>query len=183
MKKILLFAMMPLVLAVSCAPEPKKELPPVEGAYTAELIYSNSGLTADSSTVVTPVTLNAKEDSRVKYELVFSPSCRVTTKDGYTQMVLEPTAYIKSVSTYKTARIICDFYALKGTNYGVYPNKEGTGDKLDYHETSITPTFNDDSSAVYEYEVNSADWLIKNEDEFKKPSFYKITFVFQFEGE
>lgn len=181
MKKHLLLALIPLFLMAGCADEPGDELPPAdEKSYTAKLTADNSTLTKDDSSEVIQVEIASNEDENVKYKFEITPPCYLNTKSTVANQIgVKPGAMIRSASSYTVEKITVDFFGGKGTNYQVFNNVEHSGDPLEYHESSITPTDPDDSGKVYEYAVNSTGWCLFNHTEANKPSFYYISVVFK----
>lgn len=182
MKKLFLFALLPLVMAVSCAPEAKKPLPPVgEDTYTVVLDAASSTLTTDDSVGTIAIELHAQEDASVVYQLeIVSPCYLKTVNDGtrdYTEIIMKEGSLFRSKSTYKVDRLILDIYEGQGINYEVYNNVAGTGAKLDEHESTVTSVYAADSGAVYEYEVDSTEWSVRRVA--RKPGIYSVTIVFE----
>lgn len=181
MKKHLLLALLPLMLATGCKDEPAAPLPPAsEGTYTVKLTADNSTLTTDDSTEAIQVELSSNEDANVKYKFEITAPCYLNTKSAVSNQIgVKPGAMIRSVSTYQVEKITVDFFASKGQNYQVFNNVERTGDPLEAHVTNMTPVDPSDGGAVYEFSVNSNGWCIYNHTEFNKPSFYYISVVFK----
>ena len=182
MKKLFLFTLLPLVMAVSCAPEAKKPLPPVgENTYTVVLDATSSTLTTDDSTSLIEVELHAKEDDSVTYKVEIGAPCYLkTVTDGvnnYTEIIMKEGSFFRSKSDYKVDRLIVDMYNGQGINYEVYNNVAGTGTKLDEHESTVTPVYAADDGAVYEYEVDSTEWSVRRIA--RKPGIYSVTIVFE----
>ena len=177
MKKLLF--VLPALLLVGCAPAAERQLPPVDPtSYTVKLDASNSTLTADDSTGAIQVELKAQEDESIVYKLEIGAPCYIKTVDSYQEIIMKGGAYFKSVSSYKVSRLICDIYEGKGINYEVHNKADGSGEALARHESSIEPVYEEDSGAVYEYEVNSTEWSITNTTNYK-PAFYSVTIVFE----
>ena len=181
MKKYLLLALLPLILATGCMEEPGEPLPPPsEGTFTVKLTADNSTLTTSDSTEPIQVELPSNEDANVKYKFEITAPCYLNTKSSVSNQIgVKPGAMIKSVSTYKVEKITVDFYATKGQNYQVFNSVERTGDPLEAHVTNMTPVDPSDGGAVYDFEINSNSWCIFNHTEFNKPSFYYISVVFK----
>ena len=184
MFKKLLLAVIPAMMLAGCAPEAQPQLPPVEGnTFTVVLDASNSTLTTADSDSLIAVELHAKEDDSITYQLEIGAPCYLkTVSDGtnnYTEIILKEGAFIRSKSEYKVQRLILDIWKGQGINYEVFPNADGTGTKLVEHTSEITPVYEADNGAVYEYEVNSTGWDIVRFD--RKPGIYSVTIVFEIE--
>lgn len=184
MKKHLLFAL-PILLLCGCA-EPAAEalsessLEEGESRYTATLTADKSTLTSSDSTEAFKVEIASEEDVNVKYEFEISAECYLNTKSSVANQIgVRPGASIKSSSKYEVEKITVDFYGGKGINYQVFNNTDHSGEPLQYHETSITPTDPDDYGTVYDYAINSTGWCLFNHTENNKPSFYYISVVFK----
>ena len=179
MKKLLV--LLPLVLlAAACGPTPKEPLPPTpEQSYSSKLTPEKTTITTDDSTEATRAVVASEEDESVTYEFELSADIYLNTKSSVAnQFGVKPGASIKSVSTYTVDRIIVDFYGSKGVNYDVFANAEGTGTKLESHESTIAPADPNDGGQVLEYAINGTAWCLKNNTEFNKPSFYSITVIY-----
>ena len=181
MKKVLLFALLPLLFATGCQKEPGAPLPgPSEGSYTVKLTADNSTLTTEDSTSAIQVEIASNEDENVKYKFEITAPCYLNTKSSVSNQIgMKPGAMIKSVSTYTVEKITIDFYASKGQNYQVFNNVDKTGNPQEAHVTNMTPTDPNDGGAVYDFSINSTGWCIYNHTEFNKPSFYYISVVFK----
>jgi len=178
MKKLLVLIPF-LLVAAACGSKPKEPLSPTEASYNAKLTPELSTLTSDDSTEKVSVSIASNEDANVKYDMEIGNPCYLKTlSNGLKEIIVKPGAYIKSVSEYKVDRIIVDFFAGKGVNFGVYASADGSGDALEYHESSIAPVYPEDNGVVYEYAINGNAWCLKNNTEFNKPAFYSITVVF-----
>lgn len=168
-----------LLLIPSCGKKPAEPLPPTEATYNAKLTPEVSSLTDTDSTEKVSVSVPSNEDANVKYDLEIGNPCRLKTlANGLKEIVVNPGAYIKSVSEYKVDRLIVDFYNGKGVNFSVYANAEGSGEALTYHESQAASVYPEDHGVVYEYAINGSAWYLKNITEFNKPAFYSITVVF-----
>lgn len=182
MKK-LLFALLPLVLSVSCAPEPEKPLPPApENVYTAVLNPSVSTLTHDDSTENITLNLESQEDSEVTYSLMIGAPCYI--HNSFDEILIKGDGFFKSVSTYHVDRLIIDCYGGQVGIFDVYPNVEGTGSKVEYHESAVQPIDPQGGGQVFEYPINSNGWLIKRTSgllDKQKPGIYSVTVVFEIE--
>lgn len=181
MKKLLVLALLPILFMTGCAKEPGEELPPPsESSYTVKLTADNSTLTTSDSSESIQVELASQEDSNVKYKFEITAPCYLNTKSSVANQIgVKPGAMIKSVSEYTVEKITVDFYGGKGINFQVFNNTTHTGDALEYHASSITPTDPSDSGTVYEYAINANGWCLYNHTEFNKPSFYYISVVFK----
>ena len=178
MKKILF--VLPLVMLLgACAKEAQSQLPSVEEkSYTAKLDPNNSTLTTDDSSAAIQVEIASNEDSEVKYKFEIGAPCYLKTlSNNLQEIIIKQNAYIKSVSEYKVDRIIVDFFNGKGVNFNVYANKDGTGDPLEYHESSVAPVYPEDSGKVYEYAINGNEWSLTNTTNYK-PAIYSLSVVF-----
>ena len=118
MKK--LFLLIPLILvAVGCAPEPEKELDPIDTSnsevtyYTAKLTPENSLVTADDTTANYTVHIPSVEDPSTVYDIEIGAPMYLSTKAH--EFIMKPGSYLKSVSTFTVDRIIVDFFGSKGT--------------------------------------------------------------------
>ena len=179
MKKLLLF-IIPMMLMASCAPEAKGTLPTIPaGSYTAILNPETSTLTKDDSTKPISVNLKSEENKDATYSLELGAPFYLHASEP--EFVLVGDAYIKSVSTYKVDRLIVDFFGKKGTFFDVYASNDGSGNKIDYHESTVKPYDEEDGGKVYEYPIDSNGWMIKNGTTDRKPAFYSITIVFTVE--
>ncbi len=178
----MLFVLPLLALLAGCAPEPKEKLPDVpSGSYTVTLEPTSSTLTSDDSTGPITVTLSAKEDSSVKYQVEIGAPCYIKTVDSYQEIIVKQNAYFKSISNYKVNRIICDIYEGKGINYSVFNKADGSGTALEKHSSTIPPVYPEDSGAVYEYDLNnSTEWSVRNSSS-SRPGFYSVSIVFTVE--
>ena len=178
MKKLLVILPVVIMLA-GCAPEAEDPLPAIPaGTYSVVLDANSSTLTTDDSTEPLQISLQAKENSEVTYEVEIGAPCYLKTVDGYTEMIVKQGAYFKSKSSYKVNRLICDIFEGKGINYEVHDKADGSGNALERHESSITPVYEADSGAVYEYDLNSStEWSITNSTK-NKPAFYSVTIIF-----
>ena len=195
MKKILL--VLPLVMLLgACAKEAGSQLSSLsipdsysdsasegeERVYSVKLTPDNSGLQKDGegnpldSTSPINLSLESQQDKNVKYDLILGDPCYLSTKAH--EFIMKKGSYIKSVSTYKVDRIIVDFFSGKGVNFGVYANNDGSGTALEPHESTIAPEDPNDTTLVYEYEINGSAWYMKNITEFNKPGIYSVTVVF-----
>lgn len=179
--KTKLIIIIPFVSLIGCAPEPKKPLPPVTAdSYTVVLDPTNSTLTTDDSTSTISLSLIAKEDEEVIYELEIGAPCYLKNVSSYQEIIMKNGGFFRSKSNYKVDRLILDIYEGKGINYEVHNHKDGSGEVLEYHESTISPIYPEDSGAVYEYEINSTEWSITNTTVYK-PAFYSVTIVFEIE--
>lgn len=175
MKKLLLFVI-PMML-VGCAPEASPALPPVEGTtYNVKLDSTNCGLTHDDSTAPVSVELASSEDQSVKYQFEIGAPCYIHSE--HPEFIVKNGGYVKSKSTFTVKRLIVDFFSSKGVNFNVYNSSESGATPLEYHESTIAPVDPNDGGCVYEYEINSNFWTIKNESNYK-PGFYSVTVVFE----
>lgn len=182
MKKNLI--LLPLILlATGCAKEPAIELPSIssnysESIYSVKLTADNCGLPSDysESTEIVKPEIETEEDKNVKYTFEMGVPCYLTTKAH--EFIVGVGSYVKSSSEYKVDRIIVDFFGKKGIHFGVYSNSDGSGEALEYHQSSIPPEDPSDGGIVYEYSVNSTSWCLKNVTEFNKPGIYSITVIF-----
>ena len=178
MKKLLV--LLPLLLAaVACAPEPKEPLPdpdPEVTYYSVKLTPENSLITSADTTESYTVNLASAEDANVQYSIEIGAPMYLSTKAH--EFIMKPGSYLKSVSTDKVDRLIVDFYGGKGINFGVYANAAGTGDALEYHESTVQPEDPNDGGTVYEYAINGNAWCMKNITEYNKPGIYSLTVVF-----
>ena len=180
MKKISLLLLLPLAMLFSCAPEAKKALPSIPaGSYTAILNPETSTLTKDDSTEPISVNLKSEENKNVTYSLELGNPFYLHASEP--EFVLVGNAYIKSISTYKVDRLIVDFFGKKGTFFDVYASNDGSGNKIDYHESTVKPYDEEGGGKVYEYPIDSTGWMIKNGTTDRKPAFYSITIVFTVE--
>ena len=183
MKKLFLLSIIPALLVVGCAKDPGKPLPPPSPeSYTVVLTPTNSMLTSADSTEEITVSLKAQEDESITYDVKIGFPCYLKQVQGtnYQEIIMKNGAYFKSASTYKVSRILCDIYGGKGVNYTVHNTEDGSGDPLEYHESTVTPTYPEDSGFVYEYEVEANGWSIRNST-MNKPAFYSVTIVFEVE--
>ncbi len=182
MKRVL-FAIALSALLVGCAPNPARELPPVEGeTYTAKLTADLSNLGTDPSVTATQIEVQVPGVSlKYKFEIGANAYLKTTTA-GFKEMNLKVGGYIKSVSTYTVERITIDFFSKPGTLFNVYANADGSGETLTYHETSITPTEPEDFGKVYEYEPSSIGWCISRRTDIMEkqtPSIYYVSVTFR----
>ena len=72
MKKVLLFALLPLLFATGCQKEPGAPLPgPSEGSYTVKLTADNSTLTTEDSTsaIQRIVTVKINQDKSFLFQI------------------------------------------------------------------------------------------------------------------
>ena len=187
MKKLLI-VLPALLIVAACAKAPSSELSSLSipdsydssdseetKTYTATLTKGNCGLTTDDSTEEIVATIKSKQDSEVDYSVKIGAPCYLS--DKYNEFIMKQGGYIKSNSNYHVDRLIIDFFGKKGTNYDVYANVDGTGEKIAYHESSIQPEDPNDGGIVYEYPINGTEWCISNSTVYK-PAFYSITIVF-----
>ena len=174
MRKILVLGLIPLIALTGCREEPASGLPDFKGDM-ALLTPENTSLTSSDSTVAETVTLNVP-DSEKTYQVEISAGCKLNTKGSSPQIQLAPGSYIKSVSEFTVDRLMIDYFGTKGTFYNVYSNKEGTGSKVkDYEAPKDLPVYDPDGGGkVLQFPINSTGWMIKNETEFNKPTFYAI---------
>ena len=174
MKRLL--CLLPALLLVACQPEPAKPLPgPDPETVTVTLLPTNSGLVNDDSTSVISVSLDIKEHEE-KYQLDFSSGCYLHS--SHPEFVIKSGSYFKSVSNYHVDRLIVDFFGGKGTFFDVYASNDGSGEKVMYHSSEITPIDKDGGGVVYEYPIDSSGWMIKNNTTDNKAAFYSVTIVF-----
>ena len=193
MKKALLLIPF-IILLVSCGKPAEEKLPDLseittvdsEGSevpvvfYQSKLTPANSTLTNDDSEEKIHVEI-ASDEGEENYGIEISNPCYLKNlSSGLQEIVVKPGAYISSFNNpkYMVNRLIIDFYSGKGVNFDVYSNLSGEGESLPYHESSIDAIDPSDGGMVYEYEINSVDWIIKNNTEFNKPAFYSITVVY-----
>ncbi len=178
MKKLLLVLPLTMLLG-ACAKPAQSQLPSVEEkSYTAKLDADNSTLTADDSSAAIQVDIPSVEDNTVTYKFEIGAPCYLKTlSNGLKEIIVKQNAYIKSVSEYKVDRIIVDFFNGKGVNFNVYANKDGTGEPLQYHESSVQPVYPEDSGMVYEYAINGNEWSLTNTTNYK-PAIYSLSVVF-----
>ncbi len=178
MKKLLV--LMPiLLLLAACGAKPADPLPPVdpeETYYSVKLTPESSLITSEDTTTNYTVNLKAEEDETVLYSIEIGAPCYLSTKAH--EFIMKPGSYLKSVSTEKVDRLIVDFWGGKGVNFGVYANADGTGDVLEYHESTVQAEDPNDGGIVYEYAINGSAWCLKNITEFNKPGIYSVTVVF-----
>ena len=175
MRKLLII-LAALLIVPACAKAPSSELSSInETTYTATLTKTNCGLTTDDSTEEITTIIKAKQDESIEYSVKIGVPSYQSGK--YNEFIIKQGAYIKSNSDYHVDRLIIDFFGNKGTNYDVYANKDGSGEKVAYHESSIQPEDPNDGGVVYEYPINGNEWCISNSTVYK-PSFYSITIVF-----
>lgn len=174
MKKIFILGLLPLFALTGCREEPASGLPDFKGDM-ALLTPENTSLTSSDSTVAEIVTLNVP-DSEKTYQVEISAGCKLNTKGSSPQIQLAPGSYIKSVSEFTVDRLMVDYFGTKGTFYNVYNNKEGTGSTVkDYEAPKDLPVYDPDGGGkVLQFPINSTGWMIKNETEFNKPTFYAI---------
>ena len=192
MKKILL--VIPFIILLSaCAKPAESKLPDLsntttidsEGSevpitfYQSKLTPANSTLTTDDSSEKINVSIAAEEDD-VSYGFEIGNPCYLKNLgSGLQEIVVKPGAYISSYNnSYKVNRLIVDFYGGKGVNFEVYNNLTGEGTPLAYHESDVEPADPNDGGVVYEYAIDGNDWIIKNNTEFNKPTFYSISVVY-----
>ena len=174
MKKLLILLPVTLLALIGCKPEPKAKLPDFDGA-SVSLTPTNSQLTTDDSTSAIVVELAIPERTET-YKVEISANCYLkTTSGGYQEIIMKPGSYIKSVSKFTVDRLVIDYFSKQGENHSVYANNKGTGNKVQSHESTITPTEPDDFGKVLEYPINASGWMIKNETEFNKPALYYVT--------
>ena len=172
-----------MLMVVGCAKEPGKELPPPSPeSYTVVLDPTSSTLTGEDSNSEITVSLKAKEDESITYDVKIGYPCYLKTVQGtnYQEIIMKNGGYFKSASSYKVSRILCDIYGGKGINYTVHNTADGSGTALEYHESSVTPTYPEDDGFVYEYEVEANEWSVRN-NSMNKPAFYSVTIVFEVE--
>ena len=180
MKKLLL-VLLPAFLLAGCMPEPTESAsePPAK-SYSVVLDPTSSTLTTDESSETLTVTLKAKEDENITYQIEIGAPCYLKAVKGtsFQEMVMKQNGYFKPISNYKVSIVRCDIFEGKGINYEVYNNVEATNDKLEPKKSSATPIYIEDNGAVYDYEVNNNEWLIRNVL-VNKPAFYSVTIFFE----
>lgn len=173
MKFKLLLLPVTLFALAGCKEEPATGLPDFVGDI-ATLKSKNTSLTSSDSTASEIVTLNVPNSEKT-YQVEISAGCKLNTKGAAPQIQLNPGCYIKSVSGFTVDRLVIDYYASKGTFYTVYNNKEGTGEHVkDFEAPKAVAIDSDGGGAVLQFPINSTSWIIKNETEFNKPTFYAI---------
>ena len=180
MKKILL-TLLPLFVLASCAEEPSTSASePPHGSYSVVLDVESSTLTTEDSTEAKVVTLKAKENEAITYQLEIGSPCYTKTVKGtsFQEIIMKNGGYFKAISEYKVSVLRCDIFEGKGVNYEVYASGEATGEALEKKGSSATPVYPEDSGAVYDYEVNANSWLIRNSS-VNKPAFYSVTIFFE----
>ena len=200
MKKVLLIV--PFILLIgACAKEPEEILPPLSNLessesqppdssnssqdstpqityYQAKLDAKNSTLTNDDLAETTNVTISTVSGAAT-YVLTISSLCYLKNVENNNQeIILKDDCYICSNSSYEVNRLIIDFYGRQGTNFTVYDNKQGTGEGLTYHESTVEPIDGPSGGMVYEYAINGSDWMIKNTNSPRKTGLYSITIIF-----
>lgn len=174
--KRLILTLLPICLLAGCAPEPEKPLDPVTPTMlSAKLSKANSGLTSEDSTEVKSLSLPV-EGSEATYSLEIGVPCY--NHSTHDEIIMKPGAYFKSNSSYKVDRLIIDYFGTKGTNFDVFNNLDGSGEKLVGHESSVQPVDPTDGGKVLEYSIGGSEWIIKNNTEVNKPGFYSVTIVF-----
>lgn len=182
MKKIL-FAVLPMLLAVGCAPEPGAQLPPTpDDSYTAVLNTVSSTLTHEDSVENITVNLASSKSSEVTYSVMIGAPCYI--HNTYDEILIKGDGFFKSVSSYHVDRLIIDCYGGQVGIIDVYSNVEGTGTPVAYHESSVAPADPDGGGKVFEYPIDSTGWLVKRTSglaDKQKPGIYSVTIVFEIE--
>ena len=179
MKKLLL-VFVPFLL-IGCAKEPTSnpsQVPPT--SYSVTLNPTTSTLTSDDSSETFTVTLKANEDQSVTYQVEIGAPCYIKQVQGtsYHEIIMKNGGYFKSISTYKVNKVSCDIFEGKGVNYEVFSNTDASGDPLEKYASDMTPTYAEDQGAVYDYNINANQWLIRNNSAYK-PAFYAVTIFFE----
>ena len=174
MRKIFILGLLPLFALTGCREEPATGLPDFRGDIQL-LTPEKTSLTSNDSEAAEVVTLTIP-DTEKSYQVEISTGCKLNTKGAKPQIQLAPGAYIKSVSTVTVDRLMVDFFGTKGTFFNVYSNAEGTGSTVrDYEAPKDLPVYDPDGGGkVLQYPINSEGWMIKNETEYNKPTFYAI---------
>ena len=174
MRKQLLLLPFMLFALVGCKEEPATGLPDFVGDIQL-LTPEKTSLTSADSTASEIVTLTIPDTDKT-YELEISANCKLNTKGAMPQIQLASGSYIKSVSEILVDRLIIDYYGGKGTFYTVYSNNEGTGSKVrDYEPPKDLQLYDKDGGGkALQFPINSTGWMIKNETEYNKPTFYAI---------
>jgi len=181
--KRLLVLLPVLLIGTACAKKPAEPLGPSDPEktyYTVKMFRDNSGLTTDDSTSEIQTTLNALEDDSVEYSMrIGTPAYQHGT---YDEFVLKDSAYVKSGCDYVVDRLVIEFYG-PSVKFAVYDNEEGSGEELEYHESTYAPehTETGDNAVVYEYSINGSGWMVKNVSAPQKSAFYSIRVVFSIE--
>ena len=176
MKRLFLFAAVPMLMLVSCRPDPKPALPDYNGKEI-KLTAENSGLTTEESTVTTIVNIQIPDASEM-YQLEISTGVKYkTTSGGHTEIYLSPGSYIKSISTIRVERLIIDFFGRQGTLFDVYSNNTFSGDPVEEHLSEIEATEPEDYGQVSEFSIQANGWSIKNNTEFNKPCLYYVNII------
>lgn len=170
--KFLLLPAMLFALA-GCREEPATGLPDFTGDI-ATLKSTDTSLTGTDSAEAEIVTLTVPNSEKT-YQVEISAGCKLNTKGAAPQIQLNPGCYIKSVSEITVDRLVVDYFGTKGTFYNVYNNKEGTGEAVKDYEAPNTQVIDKDGGGkALQFPINSTSWIIKNETEFNKPTFYAI---------
>lgn len=174
MKKLYAFILPAMLFGLmGCRDEPASGLPDFKGDMVT-LKSSDTSLTTTESTSAEVVTLSVPNSEKT-YQVEISSGCKLNTKGAANQIQLNPGAYIKSVSETTVDRLVIDFFGQKGTFYNVYNNKEGTGEPVkDYEAPKTTVIDPDGGGMALQFPLNSTSWIIKNETEFNKPTFYAV---------
>lgn len=179
MKKFLLI--IPALFLAGCVSEPTETAsePPVN-SYSVVLDTTSSTLTSDDSTEAITVTLKAKENQNVTYQLEIGAPCYTKqVKDTeFTEIVMKQNGYFKSVSNYKVSLIRVDFFNGKGINYEIYNNVSATGEQVPAKNSTVQPVYPEDNGKVFDYEIGGNEWLIRNTSVYK-PAFYSVTIFFE----
>ncbi len=180
MKK-LLFTLLPLFLLGGCAQEPTTTASePPHGSYSVVLDVESSTLTTEDSTEAKVVTLKAKENEAITYQLEIGSPCYTKTVKGtsFQEIIMKNGGYFKAISQYKVSLLRCDIFEGKGVNYEVFNSLDASTSALEKKASTATPIYPEDSGAVYDYEVNAEGWLIRNVSA-NKPAFYSVTIFFE----
>ena len=174
MKKIFLLGLLPLFALTGCREEPATGLPDFTGDIQL-LTPEKTSLTSTDSEAAEIVTLTIPDTDK-SYQVEISAGCKLNTKGAEPQIQLAPGSYIKSVSEFTVDRLMIDYFGTKGTFYNVYNNKEGAGTPVgDYEAPKDIVTYDPDGGGkVLQFPINSTGWMIKNETEYNKPTFYAI---------
>lgn len=178
MKRLLLI--LPLLMC-GCASEATSTATlPDKTLYSVTLDAANSTLSETESSEAISLSLKAKENENIIYELEIGSPCYVKQVQGtsYSEIVMKNNGYFKSVSNYKVSLIRCDIYEGKGINYEIYNSHSEFSNQVERKNSTANPIYPEDNGAVYDYEMNSSEWLIRNVSVYK-PAFYSVTIFFE----
>lgn len=175
MKKTLIILPLTLLL-FGCKPDPSPALPPVEPeTLQAVLNPTTSTLTSEDSKTAIPVNLSVSGKSET-YGVEIGAPCYLHSK--HPEIVMKAGGYFKSISTYHVDRLIVDFYGAQLGYFDVFATNDGSGNPVQYHNSSVAPIDPNGGGVVYEYPIDSNGWMIKNTTENNKPGFYSVTIIF-----